>query len=156
MSEQFIPHPPSPQPPKASNMKQMAAIVFLIGAVALLIGILIAPGDKSSAPDTTIKSAPVITASPAPVVNKYDQYLEHVYNNSGQANTISKATLIEYGDTICQALDQGKTVAWIVNYLTVNGSGKQSDVELYASVVYGAIHYICSEYTGDLNLYLNN
>lgn len=152
----FDPPTPTPSPKPATNMKQMGAIIFLIGAVALLIGILIAPSsndsNKAAAPTT---AAPVITAAPAPVYNKYDQYLEHVYNNSGQANSMTKAKLIEDGDIICSALDQGKTVAWIVNYLA-NGSTNQSDMELYAAIVYGAIHYICSEYTGDLNLYLNN
>ena len=150
------PPTPTPTPPKpGSGMKQMGIIMALIAAVALLIGILIASGSsKSSSPDTTPALAPVITASPAPVLNKYDAYLEHVYNNSGQANTISKQNLIDYGDTICHSLDNGNSIAWIVNYLS-NGSNGASDNELYASVVYGAITYLCDEYKGDLNLYLS-
>jgi hypothetical protein len=117
------------------------------------MGILIASGDDSSSPAAT--NAPEQTYAPAPVVNKYQAYLDHVYNNSGQANTISKATLIEYGDTICSALDNGQSIPYIVEYLGDRSSGN-TDAALYASVIFGAITYICDEYKGDLNLYLSN
>lgn len=100
----------------------------------------------------TTTDAPIIT--PAPVVSKYDRYLEHVYNNSGQANTWTKAKLIEFGDLVCQSLDQNNSIAQVVNLLS-SYSKTTSDMELFASVVYGSIHYICDEYIGDLNLYLS-
>jgi hypothetical protein len=134
-------------------MKQMGIIMVLLAAVALLMGILIASGDDSSSPAAT--NAPEQTYAPAPVLNKYQAYLDHVYNNSGQANTISKATLIEYGDTICSALDNGQSIPYIVEYLGDRSSGN-TDAALYASVIFGAITYICDEYKGDLNLYLSN
>jgi hypothetical protein len=147
--------PPTPQVPKpGAGMKQMGIIMALIAAVALLIGILLASAGKTSDSTVTTPPAPVQTYAPAPVVNKYDAYLNHVYNNSGQANTISKENLITYGDNICHSLDAGKTIGWIVNYLS-SSAGGQSDNELFASVVYGAITYLCDEYKGDLNLYLS-
>lgn len=155
-------NPPDPSlsfPPSNNNKnitpKQLGAAVFFIAALILLLIVIVAPGDNSSTPITTDAPAPVVTNPPAPPVNKYDAYLEHVYNNSGQANTLSKAKLIEYGDTICQSLDSGRSIAWITSYLSSYSNG-QSDVELYASIIYGAITYICDEYKGDLNLYLNN
>lgn len=157
MSEQFIPHPPSPKEPKSNSLKQVWIIIFLISAVALLIGVLIAPSDESPTSDTT-PAAPVVTDPPAPAappVNKYDSYLAHVYNNSGQANSMTKAKLIEYGDIICNALDSGRSVAWIADYLSQNSSGS-SDIELYASIMYGAITNICPEYEYDLKVYLNS
>lgn len=154
MTELTPPVPPMEQPKKDANgMKLMGIIMVLLAAVALLIGILIASGSNNS--DSSTNTAPVETYAPAPVVNKYDAYLDHVYNNSGQANTISKATLIEYGDTICSALDNGQSIPYIVNYLSDRSSG-DTDAALYASVIFGAITYICDEYKGDLNLYLNN
>ena len=152
----FDPPPaPTPEPKKGITINPKYAVVFAVAAFAFLMLVIIAPGDKEVAPTATAAPAPVQTYAPAPVVNKYDAYLEHVYNNSGQANSMTKAKLIEYGDIICSALDNGNSIAWIVNYLG-NGSNGQSDVELYASIVYGAITYICDEYKGDLNLYLNN
>ena len=159
MNDILLDPPPAPQPEKKDTVtfnKKNLAIAFLAVTLIILLIAIIVPGNKQSSPATT--AAPVITnpsVTPPPAINKYDQYLEHVYNNSGQANSMTKAKLIEYGDIICAALDQGRSVAWIVNYLA-NGSTNQSDMELYAAIVYGAIHYICSEYTGDLNLYLNN
>ena len=147
--------PPPPSTGKTYTTKQLGAGLFFLAAIALFIGVIIAPSTKESTPVTTTTSTTQAPVYSAPVVNKYDAYLEHVYNNSGQANTLTKAKLIEYGDIICQALDSGRSIAWIVNYLSTNSTG-QSDNELYASVVYGAITYICDEYKGDLNLYLNN
>ena len=151
---ELTPPLPNVDPPRSTNgMKQMGIIMILLAAVALLIGILIASRDDSSAPAAT--NAPVQTYAPAPVVNKYEAYLNHVYNNSGQANSINKSDLIGYGDTICSALDNGRTIPYIVSYLSDNSSG-ETDAALYASVIFGAITYICDEYKGDLNLYLSN
>jgi hypothetical protein len=158
MTEQFIPHPPSPQPEKKDTVtfnKKNLAIAFLAVAIAFLAIILLASGSSSTSPDTT--EAPALTAPPvtAPPVNKYDAYVEHVYNNSGQANSMTRGKLIEYGDIICEALDNGNSIPWIVNYLS-NASTGQSDTELYASIIYGAITYICDEYKPALNEYLAN
>jgi hypothetical protein len=148
----FDPPPaPTPEPKKGITINPKYALAFAIAAFAFLMLVIVAPGDKETAPVTT--AAPVQTFAPAPVVNKYDAYLDHVYNNSGQANTISKGTLIEYGDTICNALNQGRTIPWIVSYLSDNSTG-YSDNALFASVIYGAITYICDEYKPDLNAYL--
>ena len=151
------PSPPTPEAPKpGAGMKQMGIIMGLIAIVALLLGILLASNkDDSSSSTVDTPQAPAQTYAPAPAVNKYDAYLDHVYNNSGQANTITKASLIEYGDTICQSLDNGRSIPYIVNYLSTY-SNDQSDNALFASVIYGAITYICDEYKGDLNLYLSN
>lgn len=150
----FDPPPaPTPEPKKGVTINPKYALAFAVAAFAFLILVIVAPGDKKEAVNNT--PAPVQTYAPAPVVNKYDAYLEHMYNNSGQANTITKAKLIEYGDLVCNALDSGRTIPWIVNYLSSNASN-QSDVELFASLVYASITYICDEYKGDLNLYLNN
>lgn len=155
MNDILLDPPPAPQAPKpGAGMKQMGIIMGLIAVVALLIGILLASGREDSSSTPTTLPAPVFTVAPTPAVNKYDAYLDHVYNNSGQANTISKGTLIEYGDTICNALSQGRTIPWIVSYLSENSTG-YSDNALFASVIFGAITYICDEYKGDLNLYLS-
>jgi hypothetical protein len=150
------PTPPSPTPKPGEGMKQMGIIMALIAVVALLIGILLASSQNdSSSPDTTPAPVPVITSPPAPAVNKYDAYYSHVMNNSGQANTWSKADVIEYGDLVCQSLDNGSSIARVVSVIS-NASSSTSDAELGASVVFGAITYLCDEYKLDLNAYLAN
>jgi hypothetical protein len=158
MNDILLDPPPAPQPEKKDTLtinKKNFAIAFLAAAIAILVIVLIASASSSSSPATT--AAPIVTNPPitAPPVNKYDAYLDHVYNNSGQANSMSKSELIEYGDIICNALDQGKTIAWITSYLA-NGSNTQSDLQLYASIVYGAVKHICPEYMSDMQSYLNN
>jgi hypothetical protein len=149
------PSAPTPQPKKNITINPKYALAFAIAAFAFLMLVIAAPSDKEATPATTVAPVQTFAPTPVPSVNKYDAYLEHVYNNSGQANTMTKAKLIEYGDIICNALDSGRTIPWITDYLS-NASSGQSDVELYASIIYGSITYICDEYKGDLNLYLNN
>ena len=98
----------------------------------------------------TTTEAPYVT----PATNKYDNYYAHVVNNSGQANTESKADVIEFGDLVCQALDNGNSVQYVVKLL--NGYAKSnSDIELYAAIITGAVMYLCSEYNGALQNYLD-
>jgi hypothetical protein len=89
----------------------------------------------------------------APVVNKYDQYYEHVLNNSGQANTMGKDKVIEFGDLVCATLDNGNSIGYVVELLSKYAK-TQSDNELFASVVWGAVTYLCSEYKGQMDAYL--
>lgn len=163
MTEENIPTPPlpSPAPEKKDTVtlnKKNLAIAFLAVALFVLVIVLIIPGDKSSAPVTTDPApAPIVTNPPitAPSVSKYDQYMDHVLNYSGQANSWSKAKLIEFGDTVCDALDNGNTIRQVVN-LMESYAKNNSDVELFASVTMGAIQYICPEYVPALNAYLGN
>lgn len=150
--------PPVPpvQPPKKDNKFQIFAASFFALAVVILIIALVMPssdsGSSVATTDTTDAPAPIITAAP---VNKYDQYYEHVLNNSGQANTMSKSDVIELGDLVCQALDQGNSIASVVQVVS-NSSSDSSDVELGASAIYGAVTYLCPEYDSMMQAYLNN
>lgn len=157
MTETFS--PPAPDPQKKDTItfnKKNLAIAFFAVAFFILLIVMIIPGDKSSSPSTT--AAPIPTNPPAtaaPAANKYDQYLDHVYNNSGKAYTFGEAKLIEFGDLVCGALDDGNSIRAVVNLLSNYSSGYQ-DNELFASVVFASITYICPEYTSDLNNYINN
>jgi hypothetical protein len=161
MSEQFIPHPPSPNPEKKDTVtfnKKNLAIAFLAVAIAILAIVLIVPGDKDSTPVTTNPPASAetnVTMAPAPVTNKYDDYMNHVLNNSGQANSWGKAKLIEFGDLVCQALDEGNSVGQVANLLS-SYAKTTSDMQMFAAVMYGAIKHICPQYMPDLNYYLNS
>ena len=123
--------------------------ISLLGAVALS-----ACGTTTIVREVPASTAPVPIVTAA-VVNKYDKYYEYVLNNSGQANTSSKADIIEMGDLVCGALDKGNSIDAIVRVLSRASTG-QSDNELYAAVVYAAITYLCDEYSGQLNAYLSN
>ena len=161
MTQENITPPPPLAPEKKDTVtfnKKNLAIAFLAVALFVLFIVLIIPGDKSSAPVTTDAPAqtnPPYTVPVTQAVNKYDQYMDHVLNNSGQANTWSKADVIEFGDLVCQALDNGNSVRSVASLL--NGYAKTtSDVEFFASVMFGSIKFLCPEYVSDLNYYLNS
>ncbi len=106
---------------------------------------------REVAPSTT--EAPYEEPYVAPSTNKYDDYYTHVINNSGKANSMAKSEIIEFGDVVCEALDAGRTVSFIVNFLEDYAS-TTSDNELFASIIFGAITYICNEHQGKLQSYL--
>lgn len=127
-------------------MKKILALALVSTAV------LSACGTK-----TIIKEvAATTTVAPyvAPVTNKYDDYYAHVLKNSGQANSESKADVIEFGDLVCQSLDAGNSVQKVVALLN-SYAETTSDRELYAAVITGAIMYLCSEYNSALQNYLD-
>lgn len=125
-------------------MKKVTA--FIIASLALS-----ACGTK-----TIVKEvAPTPTNPPitAPATNKYEDYVAWVKSNSGQANTTSESLIIETGDTICTALDAGRSVKQVADLMQENAVSS-SDVELFAAVLYGAVQYLCPEYKQDMSNYL--
>lgn len=157
MSDFNSPTPPAPAPQRNNDVFKYVAVGLLAAVVALLVA-LVASGSGSGSSE---KSAPATTTpvpvetTPAPVENKYDLYYEHVLNNSGQANSMSKSDVIEFGDLVCQTLDEGYSIERVVRVLA-EASTSTSDQELSASVMYGAITYLCSEYKSALAAYLGN
>jgi hypothetical protein len=152
---------PPPSLPPAKDTFNIAKKNFIIIILSLFITVLvlvlaIRSSDSSQDSNTTVPvTQPIPTNPPPAIVNKYDAYMDHVLNNSGQANTWSKAEVIEFGDLVCGALDNNTSIRSVVNLL--NSYAKtNSDVELFASVMIGSIRHICPEYQSDLNYYLNN
>jgi hypothetical protein len=159
MTDSINTPPPLPQPEKKETVtfnKKNLAIAFLAVALFFLFIVLLVPGDnKDTSTNTPVPVATDAPAPQAPSTNKYDDYMDYVLNNSGQANTWSKADVIEFGDLVCQALDNGSSIRSVVNLL--NGYAKtNSDVEFFASVMIGSIRHLCPEYQTDLDYYLNS
>jgi hypothetical protein len=153
--------PLTPSSPLPSGGKKNNTVVVIAAAVAVviitaLIVFGLSSSDKSSTDtaDTTVNTVPYVP-TPEPESNKYDEYYGHVLNNSGQANTIAKADIISYGDTICSSLNNGQSIPYMVNFLSERSTG-EADSTLFASVIFGAITYICPEYRSDLETYLAN
>jgi hypothetical protein len=149
--------PSSPQKKETVTFnKKNLAIGFLVAA--LIIFILAAIGSTSSSDEVSTDSVTVYTnppAAPAPIKNKYDDYMNHVLNNSGKANSWSKSDIIEFGDLVCQALDEGNSIRAVVNLL--NGyASTTSDLEFFASIMTGAVINICPEYKSAMSAYLNS
>jgi hypothetical protein len=150
--------PPTPPPSGSKNNSTVVVIAAAVAAVvitALIVFGMSSSGESSTdVADTAANTTPYVP-TPEPVSNKYDKYYDHVLDNSGQANSMSKSDVIEFGDLVCQSLDNGNSVAAVVKILS-DYSTDNSDVELSASVVFGAITYLCPEYRSNLQTYLGN
>jgi hypothetical protein len=99
-------------------------------------------------------TAPPATEAPAPEPNKYDQYLEMLYNESAQARTWLESDLLELGTTVCEVFDQGGTIDGVINIFTKNSTGKYDD-ELYSAVIAGSVIYLCPEWADYVQSQLN-
>lgn len=157
MSESDAPTPLAPPTPPASDKKDVQKYAFLFfGAiiVIMLIAILLAARDIAK-PATNVSAPTTVeqVQTTAQQANKYDNYYQHVMNNSGKAQTQLKSNVIELGDLVCGALDGGNSFNDVLNVLSATSSG-QSDNEYFASVMYGAVQYICPEYFTALKAYL--
>ena len=146
------PLPPTPAPKKDNKLQIVAASFFGLAVVVLILAVALPSSNSdSNTTSATDAPAPVITAAP---VNKYDSYYQHVLNNSGQANSMAKSKVIEFGDLVCQALDEGNSVAQVVNVVS-SAVGSTSDLELGAAVIFAAVKYICPEYQAMMDAYLD-
>ena len=158
MSDMQYPSPPLPpsQPQQKDNKIQILAASFFALAIAILVAVIAIPSSNSDSDsgnnDATMIQVPDVTAAP---VNKYDSYYEHVLNNSGQANTLSKADVIKIGDLVCQALDEGNSIADIVTVVE-RAASTTSDAEYGAAVIFGAVTYLCPEYNAMMQSWLRN
>lgn len=148
--------PPAPESKSIQDnekFQKFALLAFLV-AVFLLIVVLVVPGDNNnSSPATTQYVAPSTTQY-VPPTNKYDDFYNHVINNSGKAYVYTKGEIIEFGEIVCSALDSGKSINQVVTVLEAT-SNDLNDMKLFAAIVYGAIHNICPQYISDLNYYLS-
>jgi hypothetical protein len=158
MTELNPPLPPS-SPEKKETVtfnKKNLAIGFLVAV--LIIFVLAVIGSSGSSNKDNTDSVTIYTnppAAPAPTKNKYDNYMDHVLANSGQANTADPSKLIEFGDLVCETLEEGNSVSYVAALLE-SYVAKKSDAELFAAVMTGAIRHICPSYLPELNRYINS
>ena len=85
------------------------------------------------------------TEAPAVEVNKYDQYLEVLYNESAQARSWDEADLLEFGTVVCESFDNGATLDSVLTTMSNYSSGKYDD-ELFAAVIAAAVMHLCPEW----------
>lgn len=147
---------PAPEiaPPKKDNKIQILAASFFAFAIAVLAAAIVIPSSNDNSKETAATTAQVPDTTAAQT-NKYDLYYQHVLNNSGQANLVSKADVIQTGDLVCQALDAGNSIADVISVVDSTAE-TTSDAEYGASVIFGAVTYLCPEYDAMMRSYLRN
>ncbi len=90
------------------------------------------------------------TEAPAPEVNKYDAYLNGLYDNSAQARTWTEDQLLKFGTLVCDAFGSGNTLARVIDVLQPYSNGSYDD-ELFAAIIAGSVTHLCPEWYNYVN-----
>ena len=127
----------------------------IIPVVLISVGLLASCGKETVIKEVLV-TAPPATEVPAEIVkeNKYDQYINFVLDNSGQARDWTESDLIETATLVCGAFDDGASLDSVVTVFSNNSSGDY-DNELFAAIIGGAVTYLCPEWQGYVNSQLN-
>jgi hypothetical protein len=123
-------------------------IALTISSIAL-----IGCGKKEVIREVLVTTPPA-TEAPAVEMNKYDQYLQAVYDNSAQARAWDETDLLELGTTVCEVFDSGGTIDGVVNVFSQNSTGKYDD-ELYSAVIASSVLFLCPEWAAYVQSQLN-
>ena len=119
-------------------------IAILIASLTILAGC-----GKETIREVLVTTPPT-EAPAAPEANKFDQYLDMLYNESAQARSWREADLLELGTTVCQAFDQGATINGLIAIFIENSTGNYDD-ELYSAVIAGSVIFLCPEWANYVN-----
>lgn len=110
-------------------------------------------GQKETIREVLVTTPPA-TEAPAPELNKFDQYLEMLYNESAQARSWTESDLLELGTTVCEVFDTGGTIDGVIKIFSNNSTGAYDD-ELYSAVIAGSVLFLCPEWAAYVQSQLN-
>ena len=110
-------------------------------------------GQKETVREVLVTTPPA-TEAPAPELNKFDQYLEMLYNESAQARSWTESDLLELGTTVCEVFDTGGTIEGVIKIFSNNSTGAYDD-ELYSAVIAGSVLFLCPEWAAYVQSQLN-
>lgn len=110
-------------------------------------------GQKETIREVLVTTPPA-TEAPAPEANKYDQYLEMLYQNAAQARAWDEGDLLELGNNVCDVFDAGGTLDGVMTIFANNANGSY-DTDLYSAVIAGSVMYLCPEWADYVNSALN-
>jgi hypothetical protein len=110
-------------------------------------------GQKETIREVLVTTPPA-TEAPAPELNKFDQYLEMLYNESAQARSWTESDLLELGTTVCEVFDTGGTIDGVIQIFSNNSTGAYDD-ELYSAVIAGSVLFLCPEWAAYVQSQLN-
>jgi hypothetical protein len=114
-------------------------IAILVASLTILAGC-----GKETIREVLVTTPPT-EAPVTPEANKFDQYLDMLYNESAQARSWAEEDLLELGSTVCQAFDEGGTIDGIISIFNENSTGNYDD-ELYSAVIAGSVIFLCPEW----------
>jgi hypothetical protein len=139
----------------------MKKIAITVGSL-LLFASLAACG-SSNTDTATIEPAPVVTvteqAPPADdtYLSSEDKYLADLHDMGNiYIDSTSDADLLEIGNTVCSALDEGNTIEDLITYLSASDTFDNTDqAEAGGMIIAAAVVDLCPEYTSQVQAYIS-
>jgi len=113
---------------------------ILIGVASLAI---LSGCGKETIREVLVTTPPV--NAPSAEANKYDLYLESLYNGAAQSRSYSESELLELGSAVCEVFDAGGTFDGLIEVFTQNSDGAYDD-EFYAALTASAVTFLCPEW----------
>ena len=133
-----------------------------IASIAVLALAGCASNNKAEEP------APVVTVTeqaPAPVdppatdtyLSPEDTFLTDLHDMGNiYIDSTSDADLLEIGNTVCSALDEGNTIEDLITYLSTSGTFDNTDqAEAGGMIIAAAVVDLCPEYTSQVQAYVS-
>lgn len=111
--------------------------------LAPLFALVLAGCGKETIREVLVTTPP--TNAPAVEGNKYDLYLESLYNGAAQARSWSESELLELGTAVCEVFDAGGTFDGLIEVFIQNSDGAY-DNEFYAALTASAVTFLCPEW----------
>jgi len=124
-------------------MKKLSIATALV-AVLVLAGC----GQKETIREVLVTTPP--TEAPAAELSKYDQFLEFAYNEAAQSREWTDAKLLELGAIVCDSFEAGASLDSVIQVFSDNADGSY-DTEFYATILAGAVSYLCPEFEAYVN-----
>jgi hypothetical protein len=141
---------PPPAPGANNNPNKVRNILLGVIAAFVALGVIgsITGGSEDSKPaDNTPK--PVVTTAAAPPLvpqpTDEDLYIEQLYSDYGTAywvNTMGEPFMINFGYTICQAINEGTTQE---DFVLMAMSEGFTDFEALGYIAGTAVRFFCPE-----------
>lgn len=140
-SAQPGPAPAAPQwTPPAERSRSWWKVAGAVLGGLLVLGIIL------PSPDSTEPASTTATTVEAPGVTPEGRYIMHLASNMDTAAyaAVPDDELIEAGRSTCEALDQGASVEALARGVVE----EDVDVQTGATVIAGAVLYLCPEHKG--------
>ena len=131
--------------------------MFKKTAIAL-VAVLALAGCASTADTPNPSPAPAVTTAPAPVASPEETFLADVHSmNDSYIEATTDSDLLDIGNATCTALNDGNTIADIVDYLTTNGTfSSTGQARAGGMIIAAAAMDLCPEYAADVAAYVNS
>jgi hypothetical protein len=135
--------------------------VFKKIAIASLAVLALAGCASNNKAEDPVPVVTVTEQAPPPATDTYlspeDTFLTDLHDmGNSYIDTTSDADLLDIGNTVCSALDEGNTIEDLVTYLYTSGTFDTTEqAEAGGMIIAAAVVDLCPEYTSQVQAYVS-